>query len=409
MEIRKKLRVGGFLFSAIFIFDAAANEAVEIRPYLDLRLGRSVFTGADEGAELSLDSPSGQPAFGLSFGTDIGNYLGLELAFDYTKTDLFQSSGVKAGDYSLATVLAQARFRYPLQNHRLVPYALAGGGFGLGEFSGREDFSFFGGGDDTVALGAFGAGVEYFVADNITLGVEAKYYYPFEPDVRLNNGLRTGLDASNIGVTAGMRIYPDSLGAGRIHSRVTPPAKDSDAMRGYIAVRVGEALFTNPKAVSNLDIENPSGILGNMAIGVNFNKYLGIELASEYTRAQLTSAVGDVSGYPVWTITALGRLRYPILEDRLTPYLVAGGGVGLGEGGDLDQPIAVTGFIADQESSVVGVVGSGVEYFLESNVALSFEVKYTASFDTRIRLNREEVFLSPEFVSFSGGLRIFFP
>jgi opacity protein-like surface antigen len=399
------------LFVAIIPFHVTADNSVEIRPYLNLHLGRSLFTNPDAVAGARLGTPSGQPTFGATLGADIGRYWSLELAFfDYVKTDLLESSGAKAGDYSLATLLGQARFRYPVWHDWLVPYILAGGGIGLGEFSGREDFSFRGGGSDTVPLGVVGAGVEYFVADNLALGIEAKHYFLFRPSFSLE-GQHPELTADSIGVTAGMRVYLDRLGRGK-HAQAARqlPARDSDALRGYLALRAGKALFTNPHAASGLDIENPSGILGNATVGMSFNKYLGAELAFDYARAQLTSpALGEVSGYPIWTFTALGRLRYPVLKDRLVPYLVAGGGVGFGEGGDLDKSFKVIQFEIDQDSSIVGVIGAGVEFFVEKNVAFGIELKYTTFFDTDIEVNGQPTTLSPEFVSLTAGICIFFP
>jgi opacity protein-like surface antigen len=127
-------------------------------------------------------------------------------------------------------------------------------------------------------------------------------------------------------------------------------------------------------------------------------------------RAQLSSPVlGDISGYPVFTYTLLGRLRYPLLADRLVPFLAAGGGIGFGEIGDRDQPFAATGFSGDQESSWVAAFGAGVDYFIEDNLSVGVEAKYTTLFDTEVAVAGVPATLSPDFLALTAGVKIYYP
>lgn len=391
-----------------------AGNSADIRPYLQPRLGFENsfhhYTEPDAVSDSRLDSPSEEPHIGATLGADLGRYWGVEFAYDYIKTNLLEASGQKAGDYAATTLLGQLRFRYPLLQDRLVPYLVAGGGIGIGEFSGREDFSFTGGGSDTVPLGVIGGGAEYFVVDNIALGIEAKYYFGFHPEISVSAEQRE-LTLDAVGVTANMRVYLDQLATGKyawLGER--RPARDSDALRGYLGFRGGVAFLTDPDAVPEAAFDDNSGPWASASIGMNFNKHWGAELAFDYGRTQLQSpTLGKITGYPIWTIAVLGRFRYPLLNDKLSPYLLAGPGLGFGETGDRDQPLSVTGFSGGQDSSIVAIFGAGVDYFIGDNVTFNLEIKRAAFFDTDVKIDGQPKTLSPEFVSLAAGIRVFFP
>jgi opacity protein-like surface antigen len=146
---------------------------------------------------------------------------------------------------------------------------------------------------------------------------------------------------------------------------------------------------------------------------MNFNKHWSAELAFDYTRTQLRSpTLGKITGYPIWTIAALARFRYPLLNDKLSPYVLAGPGVGFGEIGDLDQPSSVTGIAGksgNQDNSFVAIFGAGIDYFIGHNVTFNVEIKRVTFFDTDIKFHGQPKTLSPEFVSVAAGIRVLFP
>lgn len=417
MEIRTAACAGlllACLSTPLLASDAHAAGLPGIRPYINLHYGHedSMFNYTDphavRGAQLL--SPSQEHVFGGSIGADIGRYFGAAFAFDYAKTDLDEPSGKKAGDYSTSMFLGQLRLRYPMLAGRLVPYMLVGGGMGLGEFSGRKDFSYNVRASDWAPLGVAGVGADYFIARDLALNLEAKYFFDFHPDVQVN-GVTHALTANAVGVYVGLRAYLDDWATGPYaRSASEPPPHDSDAFRPYIALRGGKAIFTQPGAISNLTIDRSSGILGSGAVGANFNRHWGAELGFEYTRAQLRSpGFGRVSGYPVGTVAALVRFRYPIWHERISPYLIAGPGLGFAQEGDPDLPNAQTGFHAPTTWTLVGVFGGGVDYFLADNVAFDVEVKQTSFFDTTVHFGGKDQTLKPDFLSVSAGLRIFLP
>ncbi|MGB8276106.1 MAG: outer membrane beta-barrel protein [Alphaproteobacteria bacterium] len=408
--------VGGF-FAVWGVAEAAlggaadARAETELRPYMRFALGQSFFTDASAVTGAVLKTPANNPVGQIAVGADIGPRLGIELAGDYVKTDMTAPGQGKVGDYSLTALLAQARLRFPRNGSAFVPYVLGGGGVGYGEFSGRENFTVPIGGRGWAGLGVAGAGFDYFVADNVALGMEAKYSFLFSPPVE-SNGLKQDLTADTIAVTGGMRVYLDHSGTGAAARRAeAKPPRDSDARRPFVAIRLGTAFFTDADATasSGINIEGRSGILGGGSLGMNFNRHWGAEFAFDYTRAQITSPVfGKVSGYPVWTILALGRYRYPILEGRLSPYLLAGAGIGYGEAGDADIPSSISKFRAKPDSSFIAAVGAGIDYFVEDNVAFGLEVKQSFLFDTEVTVNTVRRGLYPDLVEVTAGIRVFF-
>ena len=310
----------------------------------------------------------------------------------------------------MTRAIAQARLRYPMSNDRLVPFAMAGVGAGFGEFSGREDFSFDGGGRDLDLIGMVGLGLDYFVVDNIALSLEGKYFMGFDPKINAGGGIERRLSADSVEVAAGLRIYADHLGRSQGRPIKTEAARDTDRTRAYLTFKGGRGILTDTSIAGDVGLERTTGLLGEGGLGINFNRHWGAELDVNYTRTQVTSgSLGDITGYPIFTYTLLGRYRYPVLADRLVPYFVAGGGVGFGENGDRDQPFSVTQFGGAQEISPVAAFGAGIEYFIEDNFSVGFEAKYTTLFNTNVSIAGVPETLSPDFVALMGGIRIYYP
>ncbi len=387
--------------------DAREELLSEIRPYLHVRIGADFLTEPGAASNLELESDSGNPVAGISLGADLGRYLGVEAALDYHKTALERPGGGKLGDYTLARATAELRLKYPMNDDRFVPFALAGLGAGFGEFSGREDFTFDGGGNDLDLVGVAGAGFDYFVVDNIALTAQAKYVFGFEPEVN-DTGVDRALSGDAVELSAGLRVYADHLG--RHVGSPLPVARDTDRRRGYLTLKGGQAIFTDTGTVPGVEIETLSGLYGEGGLGVNFNRHWGAEFDVNYTRAQLASpALGEITGYPVFTYTLLGRYRYPLLGDSLVPYVVAGGGIGFGEVGDRDQPFTATRFSGDQDSSPVAAFGAGFDYFIEDNFSIGLEAKYTTLFETDVAVAGVPATLSPDFLAVTAGVRIYYP
>lgn len=413
------LRFLTILFLASIVVGVAvpsdAGELPDIRPYITLRtsIGPSgaIFTHPDSASEVQLKSPSDENFFSGALGFDWGRYLGGEVSLDFVETGLEAPGTGKVGEYAMWTMLGQLRVRYPLWQDRLVPYLLAGAGIGTGEFNDRsvqnKDYP-ISGPLDTSPVVALGGGVDYFVARNIAIGIEAKQRFLFETEVEVAGQTRE-LDLNSTVWSAGLRIYHDGekgLGRG------LPPA-DSDALRGYLALRAGGAVFTSRDDSVGVELVSPAAPVGSATLGVNLSRHWGFEVAVDTVETELeavdTPGIKRLGEYTLLAATAQVRLRYPVMEDRLAPYLVAGGGVGFGEFNDRANPIAQFDVGGDSSWVGLGVVGGGLDYFLADNVAIGVEAKHLFLFESKIKVNQQPRDFDLDSVLLTAGIRVFFP
>jgi opacity protein-like surface antigen len=176
-------------------------------------------------------------------------------------------------------------------------------------------------------------------------------------------------------------------------------AQDSDRPRGYFGLKFFD---TNPA----------TGVhdLFGFSLGVNVNRYFGAELSfQEYEVFPDISPYGTIAEYGVFTIIPQARLRYPVWNDRLVPYVF--GGVGLGLTGFNDRKPRGFGLqIQDgTKTTVAGTLGLGVEYFVADNIALGAEFSYLFAPDATLMVQgqAEKVKISAPLITF--GMRMFYP
>jgi opacity protein-like surface antigen len=187
-------------------------------------------------------------------------------------------------------------------------------------------------------------------------------------------------------------------------------AADTGAIRGYLGLRVGgPPVFSHANKDSAITLENPGAeALGGAVLGVNFDKHWGVELAGEREKTGLTqeSTGRKTAEYAWYTLLAQVRWRYPLLEDRLTPYLLAGVGARFTqvETKDSDSPV---NFASDEV--FCASTGTGLEYFVMSNVAVGIELKYLFGSDSTIHVSGRARDLNIDAFIYTFGLRIFYP
>jgi opacity protein-like surface antigen len=393
---------------------AAEAKGHRFRPYVAMRLGTMFYTNGDAVPGAVVETPafnatgSRIPTWGVTVGADLSRFWGFEFTYDYAKTEMSSQTVGSLGDYHTKSLAGQLRLRVPVDDGRLVPYAIAGGGYGTGGYLPGKNFTYPICCRGSAAFGVLGGGLEYFIGPNVAVGVESKYQYLFHPDVTLN-GRRQRLTADSVALTADLRLYLDRMASGADVPANPPPAADSGMFSGYLAVRGGDAVFTNPDGAPAVTIDDWSSPLLSASLGANFDRHVGAELAFEYGRAQLRSpTLGKITGYPFWTTLGLLRFREPMLRDRLSPYVVVGGGLGFAQTGDPNVPLSQSGFGSKHNVGTVAAAGLGFDYFLEHNIALNVETRDTFLFDADVSLNGRPMKLDASFVSFTGGLRIFF-
>jgi opacity protein-like surface antigen len=350
--------------------------------------------------------------WGVSLGANFNEFLGAELSVDTFERRLKLPGFASVGEQGIVTLVPQLRLRYPVLDRRLTPYLVGGAGVALSEFNDRKEGAF---GrsvtleDETSFVGTLGAGVEYFVADNIAVGVEVKYLFAEDQTVR-GNGVSRTHDISSLITTVGLRLFYPEL-------RPAPPAESADSVptRVYLAVRAGGALALDPELGPDLETSPGPPAYGDfdqyfgMSIGLNFGRHWGAELLFDGFETDLeVPGLGSIREYAIYTLMPQARFRYPMLGGALVPYAVAGVGLAIGEVNDR-KPHGATIEIEDNDTSgLAATVGAGIEYFVTRNIAFGLETKYLYTNGLTVQLvggPKRDVELNPIIVSL--GLRVF--
>jgi opacity protein-like surface antigen len=250
-------------------------------------------------------------------------------------------------------------------------------GFAVSQFNDRKPrgFGLSVDADRAVAVGAVGGGLEYFVADNIAVGLEVKYLLSGGQSIEID-GVRHSNNIDSLLTFLTLRLfYPELRPAPLAESRRDVP------VRLYLGVRVGGALLTDDSAFPSIETRKDTGAIGfnwlyGVAVGSNFGRYLGAEVAFEGHEVQLAlPGRGSIGEYALYTIMPQVRLRYPLMGGRLQPYALVGVGASYAEFNDGKPPSADLR-IGSNDFAAAAAVGAGIEYFVTSNIAVGFEAKY---------------------------------
>jgi opacity protein-like surface antigen len=184
-------------------------------------------------------------------------------------------------------------------------------------------------------------------------------------------------------------------------------AEDTDDLRGYLGVRLGISAAYDTDIGGDLSATPNEQVLG-VSVGVNLGRHLGLELAGDGWERNMRFNRRSIGEFAMYTAMPMLRARYPLLDGRLTPYALAGLGVGYTEFNDRKQP----GFDVDVGGTswgVVGALGVGLEFFVANNIAIGLETKYIIARDQEIRVNGRQQSLDLDTLLGTAGLRLFFP
>lgn len=344
---------------ALAVSPARAADSDRIRYYLGLRLGEKI-------PPLSKATDIG----GGVLGVNLNRFFGAELALDS-----YEYKVEPVSELSALAIVPHGRVRYPLLHDRLTPYLI--GGVGLVVTQGndaREPVSWQGGRTSVHPMGSVGGGIEYFISDNVAVGVEGKYLV--SDDVTYTTTKQTSSFALSTGLfTLGLRVfYP------QIHAvEVALPSV-------YFGLRTGATLLVDSEPWPGVTASPEQPIFGSDLqpmfggyLGMMFTPHVGAELSVEnYELSLRLKDVGGIGEYAVFPIVLQGRYAYPV--GRWLAYGLAGVG---GELGQLnDKTPAARQLPLDVEAKDIAVVGTfaaGVDYAVMSNVAVTGEVKYVIS------------------------------
>lgn len=387
-----------------------------LHPFFTLRTsiipGGAVMDKPNQGS-ITLESPSGQQVASISAGFDWGRYWGFEFNIDRFESDIGSPSVGKLADYDIWTGMANLRLRYPIPELRLQPYAILGAGMSLAESNDRNVLNAgipFGSSLSTSPVLGIGAGLDLFLANNVAFGLEVKHRALARSTVQFQGGeQRLNLDSTTF--TLGLRMYLDDGPGVAEPPSPAKPAADSDELRGYLALRTGAGFVPDGSTDIGVSAQNGGTWLGSFALGANFNKYLGLEFAGDYTPgSELTaSPYGNIAKYAYWTMLVQGRFRYPVFNDRLSPYLLLGGGIGMAEVNKRQTPVSQYPLQGGTDTVPVGAVGAGFDYFIAHNMSVGLEAKHIIPFRPEITVGSQtsKVELDPVYVTV--GVRLYFP
>jgi opacity protein-like surface antigen len=349
--------------------------------------------------------------YGFGLGANFNRYLGFELSGDHFEIFPRVRGLGTVGEYGVFALMPQVRVRFPLWRDRLVPYVIGGGGIALTDFNDRKQpaFGLQVKDESNTWAATLGAGVEYFVADNIAMGVEFKYLFAGDQTLKVGTATTT-VNASNPLVSFNLRLfYPE------LHPPAPVEAREPAPARFYLGFRIGGAIPTTSDLAPG--IENrplPSAIGGvldeyyGLAFGLDFGKYLGAELAVEgYEIVMGLKGLGSIGEYAIYTFVPQLRVRYPLAGGRLVPYAVGGVGVGHVEFNDR-KPHGENMAIDANDNGIAATAGVGLEYFITGNIAAGVETKYSYTGGHTITINGHPETATAQAVLASIGLRVYF-
>lgn len=174
-------------------------------------------------------------------------------------------------------------------------------------------------------------------------------------------------------------------------------AQDSSERQVYLRVGIGES---NPVTKAN-DV-------GNVSIGANLLRWFGVELALD--RYELTLHQGSVRAGETSQINFVpaARFRYPLLSDRLVPYLSLGVGAVTTQINDTSTDTSWVGG-GTTRARAVGSFGGGIEYYFSDDVAFGVEGKYFLTGQQTFVARGERTSINLSAGILTWGLRVLYP
>ncbi len=385
MLLRDRRGIIGFaavLLALASIETNRAEDSEKFRPYLQLR--SAAFNEA-------WDVKDG---WGLGVGANINKYFGFQLDFDAYEREVDWSGLGTIFENSVMSITPELRVRYPIGNGRWVPYAFVGPGVTFFQFNDRKDPAFHRevDGNSTQFSVMAGAGLEYYVADNISFSIEGKYNWIQSYDVSVD-GERRNMDFSSPIVMFGVRAYFRE----NHHRPLLIETENDFPSRFWGGFRYGASILLDNKLNKDLHLEPVAAALGetgnqagSFLLGYNFGKHWGVGFAANFAEYDIASdRYGTFGEYSTYTLLPEGRYHWTLMDGKLSPFVSAGIGMTYSEFNDRKPPgenlhIDGKGFYPAAD------VGVGAEYFFARNISVSAESHYMTSWDHKVTIEGQD-------------------
>lgn len=372
------------------------------RFYVALRVGASfATTPIAEG----LEGGRGD-LYDASVGVDLGRYTGVELGASLWEYGVTLGNLGKIGEWSAYTFIPSLRLRYPLLHDRLVPYAAGGVGFGYSELNDKTSNAVAGNAKPSVAY-SVGAGLEYFIASNLSVGLDVKHQWLNREIAVLDE--RTSGKTRTLFISAAIRAaFPERPGAGfeGVRWREAEPY----GIRPYLSLRWGGRFYLDDGFG---DVAMKSGRqteqINSGAVGLGISRHLAFEVAAETHDLPIHSRAADVklAEFGTWNVLPSILGRYPVLDGKLVPYASLGFGFSKSDINDatLENGNGFPEVAGGGWGSMWGV-GLGLDFSLASNIAMIFESKYVDQ-TSPVQVDGQDAEVDMSAVLVSGGFRVF--
>jgi opacity protein-like surface antigen len=336
---------------------------------------------------------------GGGIGYNIDPHWGVELQVNGTDPWIRSETRGAIGRLSMITFVPAARYRWALDDGRLMPYLTGGVGF-----SANDDHGFFkpyaqSKTDSTTVVGSVSAGLDYFISENVAAGIELRSLIHPDQDAEVTyQNPHTGhvtrytdsLNLTAISLLAHLRFFPGQQasadGGERTFFLADHGPYDTDELRGYVAGLFGYDYIFDKNAGAGVYVRDKGGdanLTKGGAIGLNFDGHWGAEVQLLYTMLNVRMSTGPrFAKLDVFEVLPALRYRYPLLGGRLVPFLLGGVGVSyldtneqrpLSETRGGKSVIVFPNFAADSPA-IVGMIGAGIEYFLNHHLSVGLTV-----------------------------------
>jgi opacity protein-like surface antigen len=367
------------------------------RFYFYFQTGHAGIIDEDVAGDASFDTPDGiNVVLGGGGGYNFSKHWGFEIQGHGTEPDVRSSRYGKFREFSNITIIPAIRFRYPVGDGRLVPFLTAGLGGALYEVNDTGNPRIKLEADRYSLAGSIAAGVEYFLTDDVAFGLTLhSFLYPdidTEMVVR-DNANRVVLDDDSstnmtaVSVLAHMRVMlGEAAGDGKPGNYFLADHGpfDTAQTRVYLYLMGGHTQILDDD-FGNLELKAPGDFNATLGggLGVNLSRHWGAELQLVNSEPNINlTGIGKFAELSNFLVLPMVRFRWPFCGGRLVPFATAGVGVSFNDIGDargeVDQ-FAVGTVSAPQvrlvdDTTVVGTVGIGVEYFLNRHLSLGVAI-----------------------------------
>ena len=186
-----------------------------------------------------------------------------------------------------------------------------------------------------------------------------------------------------------------------------PSHTAADAVRGpYLGLRLGGQVQLDGTIATDLESTRLHSLYG-LSLGLDVGRHLGFEVAVDFFEPELSiRGVGSMGELGVATLVPQVRLRHPLLDGRLVPYLVGGVGVSFTQFNDRKRD----GFglsLDAEDTALAWTVGGGLEYFVASNIAVGAEIRYAGLGAHDIVLNDRSRRANLDSLLVAAGARVY--